>query len=107
DFFAAPAAGQSHLHLTVMRRATPFGDRIRHLACTTLRVGHLTDDDTYGLFGNVVLDPTQRLGAPSADGPAIRGPDASGNPGPPASPRSRLHRNEGPSRRGTAPEADV
>ena len=57
DPFAAPTAGQPHPHLTVMRRATPFGDRIRHLARTILTVGDLTDDDAYALFGNVVLDP--------------------------------------------------
>ena len=57
DPFVAPTAGQPHPHLTVMRRATPFGERIRHLARTILRVGNLTDDDAYALFGNVVLDP--------------------------------------------------
>ena len=62
--FAAPTAGQSHPHLTAMRRATPFGDRIRHLARTVLKVGDLTDEDAYALFGNVVLDPG-RSGAAS------------------------------------------
>ena len=55
--FAAPTAGQPHPHLTAMRRATPFGERIRCLARTILKVGDLTDEDAYALFGNVVLDP--------------------------------------------------
>ena len=57
--FDAPTAGRPHPHLTAMRRATPFGDRIRHLARTILQSGDLTEEDAYALFGNVVLDPNR------------------------------------------------
>ncbi len=57
DPFDAPTAGRPHPHLTVMRRATPFGDRVRCLARTVLQTGDLSEEDAYALFGNVVLDP--------------------------------------------------
>ena len=56
DPFDAPTAGRPHPHLTAMRRATPFVDRIRYLARTVLRIESLTEEDAYALFGNVDLD---------------------------------------------------
>ena len=98
--FEAPTAGKPHPHIARLGCSTRFGKWVQHLAREVLQTGDLAEEHAYALFGNLVLDPrSQRQGQQRPDRPGVRVLGPQDDPGPPASPLSRVLRHERPSDR--------